>query len=351
MDNTLKQVDFEAVLTALRNIDQPFPARHLSAFSDLSAFHLRETLRVWVELPVQRKIGILEDLEELLENDTLLNFDELAKGVLSDLDPRVRTLAIRLLWESEDGRIIPILVDLMRDDLDEAVRATSASLLGRFVLLGELERIKDEYRISAVKNLIELLEGIDSPIVKQQALEALGYSSHPQVENLIKKAFDSGESSWVSSALCAMGRSADEQWEPLVIERLDSPIFEIQFEAIRAAGELEIGDARQKLLSLVDQEHDDEIHFAVIWSLSQIGGDDVKEKLEGLLENSISEDEVDLLEKALENLEVSGVNDIEFLDFTGTERSDPEDDEEENEDAELDEFEDIDEFEMEDDDE
>lgn len=344
MENSLNQIDFQAVLTALADLDQPFPARYLTAFSDLSGVHLRETLSAWKALPPERKIGLLEDLEDLLENDTLLNFEELAKGILDDADPRVRTLAIRLLWESEDGRFIPAIVDLMRDDLDEVVRATAASLLGRFVLLGELDRIKDEYRISVVKNLLEVMHGNELPIVKQQVLESLGYSSHPQVTDIIKTAYESGDSSWVASALCAMGRSADEQWEPFVTAKLDSAVFDVQFEAIRAAGELEINQAKNKLLALIDQEADDEIHFAIIWSLSQIGGDEVREKLEELLENSTSEDEIDLLEKALENLEVSGFDDFDFMDLNDKSHQDNDDDEDEidSELDEMDEFEDID---------
>jgi HEAT repeat protein len=338
MEDYSKQTNFTAVLAALQDTDQPFPAKYLTSFSDLHAHHKRELMQVWNNIPPLRKVGILEDLEDLLENDTLLNFDELAKSIIKDEDPRVRIIAIRLLWECEDARIIPELVELMRDDLDEAVRATAAALIGKFVLLGELDRIKDEFRIVVVKHLLEVVQGTDSAMVRQQALESLGYSSHPSVVELIKKAFESNDPLWTASALCAMGRSADELWEPAVLAKLESPIFEVQYEAIRAAGELELGSSRDTLISLLDQDLDDELHFAAIWSLAQIGGDEVKEKFEGLLETSTSEDEIELLEKALENLEDSFFDELDFMSLSEREKNQDPDNDDLIDEVDFDEF-------------
>jgi HEAT repeat protein len=65
---------------------------------------------------------------------------------------------------------------------------------------------------------------------------------------------------------------------------LASPSPEIQFEAVRAAGELELVGLREEMLSLLqDGVEDEEVRLALIWALSQIGGDDVKERLEELL--------------------------------------------------------------------
>lgn len=87
---------------------------------------------------------------------------------------------------------------------------------------------------------------------------------------------------------------------------LTSPIPEIQFEAIRTAGELELSSSRDKLLNLLEAGIDDEdIRLATIWSLSQIGGDDIKEKLVELLEDATDDEEVEWIEKALENLDLS----------------------------------------------
>ena len=91
---------------------------------------------------------------------------------------------------------------------------------------------------------------------------------------------------------------------------------------------------------------DDELHFASIWALSQIGGDEVREKLEELLENSTSEDEVELVEKALENLEVSGFDEFDFIELSEKDRRATE-----SEDFDEEEFLEIDDEEPEDDEE
>lgn len=310
-------LEFSQALSALTDLDVPFPPQYLRAFSDLSRHNLRELTSVWKSLPATRKVNLLEDLDDLAEHDTLVNFDELAKSILVDEEPAVRVLAIRLLWECEETRIVPSLIDLFRGDANEDVRAAAASLLGKFVLLGELEAIPDAIRISVVNNLIDSVDGEERPLVKQRALESLGYSSHPLVPTMIRKAFESNEISWITSSLCAMGRSADESWANLVESKLDSPDMEVQFEAIRAAGELELATSREKLIDLLDEEiENDDNRLAAIWALSQIGGEEVKDKLETLLEKAGDEEEAEWIEKALENLEFSSSMDMDMLDLS-----------------------------------
>ena len=224
---------------------------------------------------------------------------------------------MRLLWECEETNLISDLLNLTIKDEDEAVRATSASLLGKFILLGELEAISTDLKELVEDQLLEIVVSSDHARVKQRALESLGYSSHPAAADLIQNAFQSNDPTWVTSALCAMGRSADESWAPQVESMLTSPEPEVQFEAIRAAGELELSNSREKLLSLLeDGIEDEEIRLALIWSLSQIGGEEVKEKLDELLANAIDDDEIEWIEKAIENLELSTSGSLEMLDFS-----------------------------------
>jgi len=102
---------------------------------------------------------------------------------------------------------------------------------------------------------------------------------------------------------------------------LDSSDPELSFEAIRAAGKMEIQAARPRLLKMLTRydELDEDVRGAVIWSLSEIGGEGVRKKLESLLEELDDDDEVEFLEEALENLEFTedfklvGMFDIETL--------------------------------------
>ena len=317
MVEELEKIKFSEIAAALKDTDHPFPARLLRGFSDLFPKDIKEFIPIWQDTDISRKISLLEDLEELTEKDTLVCFDEVAKAVINDLDPMVRVLAIRLLWECEDPKIVPTLIELMLEDVDEGVRSTAASLLGRFVYLGELDEIPDAVKISAVKNLLDVVNSEGAASVRLRALESLGYSSHPKVPSLIRAAYDSRDNAWVASAVCAMGRSADDQWADHVQKKLDSGDPDVQFEAVRATGELELSAALDQLLTLVDEEeYDSEIRLAAIWSLSQIGGREVKDKLQELLKESESDEEIEWLEKALENLELSTTPEgLNFFDF------------------------------------
>jgi hypothetical protein len=59
---------------------------------------------------------------------------------------------------------------------------------------------------------------------------------------------------------------------------------------------------------MLEEEEDDEVIAAIIWSLSQIGGEDVRTYLEALLDKTEDEDEdenedlLELIENAIENL-------------------------------------------------
>ncbi len=317
MDESLDLTPFSDILTALEDLSTPFPPRYLRSFSDLSRKNLKDLQHIWPDLPEQRKVSLLEDLETVFESDTVVNFDSLARALLNDPHAAVRVIALRLLWECEDTALVPALLLMAVSDPDETTRATAAAALGRFVLLGELESIRADLYEKVLKHLVAIVEGNDHARVKQRALESLGYSSHSIIAGLIQNAYLSNDSGWITSALCAMGRSADESWSAQVDKMINSPDPDVQFEAIRAAGELELSGSREKLMTLLNEGIDDEeLRLAVIWSLSQIGGEEVKEKLDDLLKNAADDDEADWIEKAIDNLEFSAASDLQSANFS-----------------------------------
>jgi len=326
MDEAPVTLDFNELLAALQDMSRPFPGKLLRGFSDLSPLKLKKLLPVWVNLPPTRKVNLLEDLEVILEKDTVVNFDELAKAVISDIDPAVRVLAIRLLWECEDTTLVPTLIEMLFEDPDEAVRAGTANLLGRFVYMGELDLIPDTHKISIVRNLLDVMVGEDLPQVKQRALESLGYASHPKIPELILTALDSRDTLFVSAALCAIGHTADDAWESTVLEYLGSTDYEVQYEAIRAAGELELSSTIDFLVAMLDEDTvDPDIRLAAIWSLSQIGGDAARDTLTALLESSEDDEETELIESALDNMDSGGDRqNLKLIDFDPDEEDDEE---------------------------
>jgi len=312
-----KNVPFQMVLTALLDDQHLFPALYLHHFSDLEGKDFSAFQSVWPQVHANRRFALLEDLEELAESDTLVSFDSIACLALKDPEPRVRTVAIRLLWESDDIKVARSILAMLKEDADPGVREAAASGLGSFIYQGELEELPEDFLHLLEDNLLIVINSQDEEIIRRRALESMGFSGRPEVPPLIRKAYESGSAPWITSAIFAMGRSADQAWEPEVKRMLRNSNAEIQLEAVRAAGELSLESTRRILLDLLEEEaQDSEIRAAVIWSLSQIGGEEVRETLEGILEETEDEEEVELLENALDNLEFNEeVGMFGLLDF------------------------------------
>lgn len=281
----------------------------MNRFSDLGEGDLAALKENWPQVnPVRRK-RIMYDLKEIADNDLLVCFDDIALIGLEDSEPDVRVNAIALLWEYEDKTLIPTLIHMMQEDPAKAVRAAAATGLGKFIYLGEIEEIPTEAYSQTETALLAAINGTDDKEVRQHALEAISFSCHKAAQDEIRKAFASTDSTWVASAMFAMGRSADKRWADRIIENLDHPEVDVQLAAVIAAGELELDDAREPLLLLLEKSShlDENLQRSITWSLSQIGGENVRAALEYLLEMSEEEDEdsetIEFIEAALENLE------------------------------------------------
>lgn len=299
-----KNIPFQQVLTTLLDDQHLFPPIYLHHFSDLEGKDLSAFRSVWPQVNANRRFALLEDLEELAENDTLVAFDAVARLALTDPDPRVRAVAIRLLWESSEVKVAKQILQMLKEDEDPRVREAAASVLGSFIYQGEVEELPEDFLHIMEDSLLDVINSSDEEIIRRRALESMSFSGRPEVPPLIRKAYESGSTPWVTSAVFAMGRSADQAWEPEVKRMLRSPNAEIQYEAVRAAGELGLESTRRVLLDLLEEEaQDSAIRSATIWSLSQIGGEEVRETLEDILEETEDEEEMELLENALDNLE------------------------------------------------
>jgi HEAT repeat protein len=295
-------ISFQQLSEALLDIDKPFPPRFLYRFSDMEPADLEKLGAIWPQLPLWRRQGLMEDIEELSSKDTLLDFVAISRFALKDEDPKVRQLAVNTLWDYEQTDLIQTFLELLATDSEAEVRAAAAGGLARFVYVGEIEEIPQAKLKKIEEALLAALKNQETPVqVKRAALEALGYSSRDEVPALIKTAFNSKDKKWMASALFAMSRSASAEWQPEVLSMLDSNLPALRMEAARAAGELELSDAIPQLLELLD-DTDENTRQASIWALSQIGGEGVQEALDKLYEEAEDEDELELLESALDNL-------------------------------------------------
>jgi HEAT repeat protein len=294
---------FQKVIDALLDESQDFPRLYLRDFSDIDPAALSLLMRAWPGVATDRKRVLLEELQALSDTDTLVSFDDFARALLNDPEAQVRRRAIRLLAECEDPKLIPALLHALADDEDKATRSEAASVLGSFVRLGELEEIPAESQEQVEQALLLKIKSEDQAGIRRRALESLGYSSRPEVAPLIAAAFARADPDWQAAALNAMGHSCDERWRDQVMLMLLNDDPRIQLAAIKSAGELELKEARPILIQiLLDEEVDDGIVAAGIWSLSQIGGEEARVYIEGLLDATEDEDLVEFLEEALDNL-------------------------------------------------
>jgi HEAT repeat protein len=275
----------------------------LQRFSDMDPTTLQAVQEAWPGVSAEQKRKLLAGLEELSEEDTLVSFDDFARSLLGDPDAEVRMRAIRLLDEADDPKLIPVFIGMMNGDPDSETRAEAASALGKFVELGELEEIAEDARRQVEDALLEKANSEDHVQVRRNALESLGFSSRPEVVTLIESSFRRENPEWQASALFAMGRSYDERWEEPVLSRLMDANSLVRLAAVEAAGELRLASARTALFRVLEEEEEDDISSGAIWSLSQIGGEDVRLYIENLLDLAEEDEDVEFLEEALDNVE------------------------------------------------
>lgn len=294
-------IDFARVLEHLHDLSQPFPAKELYQFSDLTRKELAALEAAWPAIDVERRRGVMHDLGELGDANFEVRFDDVYRLGLDDADPEVRVTAIINLWESEAPDLMAPLMTLMQSDPEAEVRAAAASALGRFVYLGEVEEIPAPQARRVEAALLAVINGPDELEVRRRALEAIAFSGREEVAPLIEAAYAAPDHKLRVSALFAMGRSADSQrWREPVLAELENADPEMRFEAVRAAGELELQEA-VPALQAHSHDGDPQVREAVIWSLGQMGGEPAREALLALLDEAETEEERDYIEEALEN--------------------------------------------------
>lgn len=312
---TESTTSFQTVLDALQDAKKDFPRRYLPLFSDITPLELQTLLDIWPRINLTRKLVLLNGLLSLMDTDMLVSFEDIGWSLLNDSEGDVRACAIRLLAESDDPELAESLIEILKNDPDLDPRLEAAKLLGEFILLGELEELDGDVHREAEETLMKVVSGEEHASLRKLALESVGYSSRVEVETLIHTAFNRSDPTWVASALIAMGRSSDEQWSEDVVSMLLNEDPRIRLAAVQAAGDLRIEDARPIILGMLleGEEDEDDVIAAGIWSLSQIGGDDVRVFLTDMLDRTEDEDVIGFIEDALENLDLT--DDLEKFDL------------------------------------
>lgn len=307
----------EDALTALRTESESnvLPSAVVYRLSDLEGEDLTAFKATWAELAVEQRRRIVNFLGELAEINYDLSFDSAAKVFFEDVDPEVRATAIDLTWYDVSEPTFHLLMKLADDDM-AVVRAAAISALGRFIYHGELEEFNQALAEKAQDLALNRYQDVNEDVdVRRRSLEAIAHCGHPRVPEMIEESYQGDEPMLRVSAVFAMGASCDNQWENNVRDELDSEMPEMQFEAVRAAGELRLTHAVPRLIELA-QSDDYEIQIMAIWSLGEIGTNEARRGLENMAEalDEMDEEDETLIMAVEEALEMASL--VSGMPFT-----------------------------------
>lgn len=290
------------IVTELADNDQPLLSSRLAELSNIGTEEQTSFQLIWETIDVARQRQIVERLVELAEDDPLLNFDDIFKFCLQDEDPEVQRQAIEGLWDNEEASLIFPLLKILEQGNSEKVQATAATALGKYTLLTEYKKLRDNHASALQEALLKTVEDDNRPIeVRRRALEAVSPLSIPQVMATINQAYESDNTKFKISSLYAMGKNCDPSWLPILLKELSSSDTEIRYEAAIACGELEDEAAVPGLIGLVG-DLDTDVVMAALQALGKIGGSRAKEHLEQCL-GSTNEVIQQMAEQALNDME------------------------------------------------
>jgi HEAT repeat protein len=305
--------DLTQVIQELRQ--QDVSESTLYHLSNLHGPDLDLLSQAWPSFAIECRQEVVSHLTEIAEADFEVDFGEVFKICLHDADARVRAAAVEGLWEEDDVILIRPLVRLLRDDESALVREAVATSLSRFALQAELESLPSRLADLVWDALWKTIHNVQEDLnVRRRAIESLAYFDRPEVHQVIERAYQDEESLMRISAVFAMGRSGDEEWDDMAISELDGDEPAMRFEACRACGELHIAEAVPRLGQMV-ADPDPEVRLAAVWALGQIGGPEAQRVLE-ICQEMGNEALQDAAGAALDDLDfMYGELDLEMPDF------------------------------------
>ena len=312
---------YEIAVDSLLETETLPPKDILVELSDLDQAEIQHLRGKWDEISKTLLRSLIEELRKQADENIALSFEQINRLALEDDDDEVRRSSILSLWESENPSLVIPFVEKLNDDPSDDVRAAAASALGAFVLLGETPGLPQD-RLKLIEDaLLDVYQTTENGLLHRNCLDSLGYSSREEVNELILTAFESDDETLVRSSIIAMGRSANQRWKDFVLTHLLSPSPLLRLASVVAVGELEVKEALEEILELID-DVDIKIRNASVWSLSQIGGSRAADILAELFNAAEDGEELQLLEDAFDNLAfIDGTRDMLVFDHDDEEES------------------------------
>lgn len=268
--------------------------------SSLPRQELKAVESTWIKLPSTYKHKVLQALNEASEANFELCYREIALLSVEDESSLPRAAAVDLLWEEDSAETMRLFLKMARDDAASHVRARALIGLGKFILLGEYGEIPAALALEAQELAIRLhCDANETVEVRRHALEALANSNHPDASRLIREAYEQGGHLLKTSALFAMGRTCDRQWQDILLTELESSDNELVYEAVRACGEIQLESSLDSISELALGD-DREIQLMSVWALGEIGGKRAFEILSDLAEQADDDELADVTDEALD---------------------------------------------------
>lgn len=285
----------EDFMGTLANEDAAPKNSSLLQLSGLDSEQLFAFRSGWIGLSTSRKRDVLTRLIDLGEDNLELDFIPIFRACLRDEDDEVRETATKGLWDTDDRVVIRPMLSLLADDKSDKVRAAATVSLAKFASLAQegkiLARDGDKIRTSLLDVISHENE---DPEVRRRAIEAVACFNLPEIESLIKEAYESGDQRLRQSAIFAMGRSSNVTWLPIVLKEIGDDDPAIRYEAANAIGQLGDESIIPYLVSLT-KDDDVQVQLSAIHSLGEIGGPVAK----GALQQTLKMGE-EMLEEAAE---------------------------------------------------
>lgn len=308
---------FAEVLQAIIETE-PMPVHLLFRLSDLSTGEWSQFEEAWRRLGVDKRRVMVRHLADLSEDNFTVDFAPVFLLALADNTESVRLAALDGLWDASDTKLIPILINVVKNDTAVDVRAAAAGALAHFVMMAEWGEISERFSHPIVDAMLDAYDSDETPVsVRRAAVETLGASSHARVPQIIRASYESDSQEMQLSAIFAMGNSADPRWLHIVIGEMESDDERMREMAAYAAGVIGRSDAITGLADLVEDDAY-EVQLAAIHALGQIGGEASQQILEELLDEEEKAHLHEVAEEALEEMDWS-VGELNLFDLDSDE--------------------------------
>ncbi len=251
--------------------------RHVSGvygFNDLGTDDLAVLAALWPRIDPELRLAIVTDAIEFATEDYRFDIERFLLAVSEDDDVTVRARAVEGLGAIHEERVATRLLDLLRDDVSDDVRAQAATSLGPFVFLAEFDELDTDLAERLDIALFGVAEDEDeSWHVRLRAAEsASAFGPNDRVGALIARMWDEDEIGLRPGAVLMIGRGNMRDWLPTVRDLLKDEDPAMRYEAVTAVGTMGDLDSLPELSEIALHEDDVDVRHQAIISIGEIGG-------------------------------------------------------------------------------